>query len=193
MPELVIIFGPPAVGKMTVGHALCQKTGFKLFHNHMTIEPLLGIFDYGTPQFRTLVNEFRTRIFQEAAKSKIPGLVFTFVWAFDDIRDKEYVDRLSAIFEAEGSRPVFVELKADLEQRLARNRHPERLAAKNSKRDTDASEARLLQNEKQHRFNSNGDFFYPERHLCIDNSQLSPEEVAEQVIRHFSAHWGAVK
>jgi len=34
--QLVIIFGPPAVGKMTVGRALAERTGFKLFHNHMT-------------------------------------------------------------------------------------------------------------------------------------------------------------
>ena len=37
---LVIIFGPPAVGKMTVGSKLSKLTGLKLFHNHMTIEPL---------------------------------------------------------------------------------------------------------------------------------------------------------
>jgi shikimate kinase len=36
--KLVILFGPPAVGKMTVGQQLANLTGFKLFHNHMTIE-----------------------------------------------------------------------------------------------------------------------------------------------------------
>lgn len=36
--SLVIIFGPQAVGKMTVGHALEDITDLKLFHNHMTIE-----------------------------------------------------------------------------------------------------------------------------------------------------------
>lgn len=36
--ELVILFGPQAVGKMTVGQELAKQTGFKLFHNHMTID-----------------------------------------------------------------------------------------------------------------------------------------------------------
>lgn len=37
--HLVVIFGPPAVGKMTVGHEPAKLTGFKLFHNHMSVEP----------------------------------------------------------------------------------------------------------------------------------------------------------
>ena len=31
--HFVCVFGPPAVGKMTVGHELVRLTGFKLFHN----------------------------------------------------------------------------------------------------------------------------------------------------------------
>jgi len=34
--KLIILFGPPAVGKMTVGKELADLTGLKLFHNHMT-------------------------------------------------------------------------------------------------------------------------------------------------------------
>jgi len=34
--ELVVVFGPPAVGKMTVGREICLLTGFKFFHNHTT-------------------------------------------------------------------------------------------------------------------------------------------------------------
>lgn len=36
--KFVLIFGPQAVGKMTVGHELEKRTDLKLFHNHMTIE-----------------------------------------------------------------------------------------------------------------------------------------------------------
>lgn len=34
--KLVFLFGNCAVGKMTVGQALCDITRLKLFHNHMT-------------------------------------------------------------------------------------------------------------------------------------------------------------
>ena len=61
--ELVIIFGPPAVGKMAVGMELEKLTDFKLFHNHMTIELVQPFFNYGTATGKKLVGEFRRRLF----------------------------------------------------------------------------------------------------------------------------------
>ena len=40
--KLVLLVGSGAVGKMTVGQALAKKTGLRLFHNHMMIEPVYG-------------------------------------------------------------------------------------------------------------------------------------------------------
>ena len=79
--NFVVIFGPPAVGKMTVGSELAQITGFKLFHNHTTIDLVLNFFPFGHPQFGKLVGEFRRRIFEEVAASDLAGLIFTYVWA----------------------------------------------------------------------------------------------------------------
>ena len=42
--KLVFILGDAAVGKMTVGQELMKITGLRLFHNHMTIEPVIEIF-----------------------------------------------------------------------------------------------------------------------------------------------------
>lgn len=44
--KLVFLIGDAAVGKMTVGQELMKRTGLRLFHNHMTIEPVLEIFGY---------------------------------------------------------------------------------------------------------------------------------------------------
>lgn len=38
MPDLIMITGPQAVGKMTVEQELAKLTNFKLFHNHMSID-----------------------------------------------------------------------------------------------------------------------------------------------------------
>ena len=40
----VIILGPHAVGKMTVGQELSKITGLRLFHNHMSIEVARKLF-----------------------------------------------------------------------------------------------------------------------------------------------------
>ncbi|GAA0433130.1 hypothetical protein Aca07nite_02490 [Actinoplanes capillaceus] len=37
---LLFIVGPPAVGKMTVGERIAARTGLRLFHNHLAIEPV---------------------------------------------------------------------------------------------------------------------------------------------------------
>ncbi|WP_199750190.1 AAA family ATPase [Amycolatopsis sp. WAC 04169] len=89
--DFVVIFGPPAVGKMTVGEELCKLTGFKLFHNHMAVEPVLGIFPFGSPPFGRLVDEFRRRVIEEAADAALPGLVYTYVWGLELPEDTELI------------------------------------------------------------------------------------------------------
>ena len=57
--KLVYIFGPQAVGKMTVGQELAKITGLNLFHNHMTIDLVSNFFPYNSPEGRYLVNTYR--------------------------------------------------------------------------------------------------------------------------------------
>lgn len=103
---LLMLFGPPAVGKMTVGRALCARTNFRLFHNHMTIEPLIETFGYGTPQFNRLNDAFRRQVFEEAAAGGI-DLVFTVVWGLNLEEDRDWVKGCVEIFDGD---VVFVEL-----------------------------------------------------------------------------------
>ena len=46
MSKLVLLTGPQAVGKMTVGQELAKITDLKLFHNHMTIDLVSNFFSY---------------------------------------------------------------------------------------------------------------------------------------------------
>lgn len=180
--NLVLLFGPPAVGKMAVGREVAERTGLLLFHNHMSIEPVLKLFPFGSPPFNRLVSSFRNQVFDEVARAEVPGLIFTYVWALDREEDRRLVDELVERFEARGARVHFVELFASLEERLRRNRTELRLAEKPSKRDVDASERRLLENDRKFRLNTSGDFFYPERHLRIDNTLRSASEVAAEIV-----------
>ncbi len=47
--KLLFMIGNAAVGKMTVGQELMKITGLRLFHNHMTIEPVIEIFGQFNP------------------------------------------------------------------------------------------------------------------------------------------------
>ncbi len=144
--KFIIIFGPPAVGKMTVGYELAKLTGLKLFHNHMTIDFVSQFFEWGKPGFE-LVDEFRLRIFEKMAQSDQAGLIFTYVWALDDETDNNFVEKSRAIFSQQGASIYFVELYAGLDERLKRNKTEFRLSQKRPKRDLKRSEELLLRDE----------------------------------------------
>ncbi|HSG45806.1 MAG TPA: AAA family ATPase [Anaerolineales bacterium] len=183
--NFVVIFGPPAVGKMTVGYELAKLTGMPVFHNHMTIDLVLEFFPYGHDRFHTLVSEFRQRIFEEVAAEKGAGMIFTYVWALDQEDDKLQLDSYCEIFKKQGCNVFFVELEAALEERLERNKGKFRLQKKSSKRDIARSEANLLDTEKIYTMNSKDDFFYKENYVKINNTDISPEETARQIADAF--------
>jgi hypothetical protein len=178
--KLVILFGPPAVGKMTVGHELAKLTGLKLLHNHMTIELLLNFFEFGTEEFSRLDLLFRNEIFDAVAASELPGLIFTYLWALNEPDHKSYIDDLASRFSDRGAMVHYVELQADLEVRLKRNKGATRLEQKPSKRDLATSEARLLRLDKKYELNTSEQkpFFYKKNYLKIDNTTLAAVEVA---------------
>ncbi|PEW02995.1 shikimate kinase [Bacillus cereus] len=176
--KFIIIFGPQAVGKMTVGQELAKLTDLKLFHNHMTIDLVSPIFDYSTNEAKRLVSLFRNEIFEEVSKSNLYGMIFTYVWAFDLQSDWEYINHIVRIFESKGGTVYFVELEADLDERLERNKSPHRLEHKPKKRDIEWSEKNLKDTMEKHRLNSLNGEIEKEEYIKINNTHLSAKEVA---------------
>jgi hypothetical protein len=192
--ELMVIFGPPAVGKMTVGRAVCERTDFRLFLNHHTIEPLVAIFGFDSPAFRTLNSEFRMRVIDEAAASGIQ-LIFTLVWDLENAESAEWVTNLVAPYAGAGRPVSFVELAANLETRLGRNRGEDRLVAKPSKRDFEWSDGHLHELEQRITMNTDPGVPTPadevlsaHRHLRLDNHGDDPKLAAEQIVAWLAAN-----
>ncbi|MGV2941331.1 AAA family ATPase [Mesobacillus sp. LC4] len=183
--KFVLIFGPQATGKMTVGHELEKITDLKLFHNHMTIELVNPFFDYGTKEGKRLVRLFREELFKAMAKSDQEGMIFTYVWAFDMQEDWAYAEKVCEIFESEGGTVYFVELEADLDKRLVRNRSSHRLQQKPSKRDLEWSEQELVKSMDQYRLNSDQGEIERENYIRINNNNLSATEVAKHIKDYF--------
>ena len=112
-------------------------------------------------------------------------MIFTYVWALDQSDDKKQIDIYTEIFKRHGAEVYYVELEADLEERLERNKGEFRLAKKSSKRDISRSEKNLLQTEKTYQMNSDDDFFYHENYMKINNTNLLPDEVAKEIASAF--------
>jgi hypothetical protein len=185
-PMLVMLAGPPAVGKMTVGRELAARTGLRLFHNHVTIDLVLRFFDFGTPPYQRLVGEFRRRIIEEVAASDLPGLIVTYVWAFDDESDEAVVESWAAFFRERGGRVVYVELEAPQEEPLRRAQTEFRLAEKPVMRDLAAARARLLDADEKYQLNTHGARDARADWLRIDTTHLTARETAERIIDHFN-------
>ncbi|QVK21294.1 AAA family ATPase [Mycoplasmatota bacterium] len=182
--DLVIIFGPQAVGKMTVGEELSKLTGLKLFHNHMTIDLVLKIFDYETKEAQELIRLFRDEIMIKMSKSNQKGMIFTFVWAFDMKSDWDYIKHICAIFE--NHKIHFVELNADVETRLARNITDNRLNKKWTKRNTEWSSKELISSMNKYRLVSNEKEIPYQNYIRIDNSNLSAIDTARRIKKYFN-------
>ena len=179
--KFVFIIGSGAVGKMTVGQELMKQTGLRLFHNHMTIEPVIEIFGHYDG---STVNELRETIFRNFAASAQEGMIFTYMWAFDQQADWDYVEHVKSIFAPYETVFYCVELIAPKEVRLQRNATANRLQNKASKRDT-AFSASLIEHEDKYRLVSNPGEIPFDNYLRIDNTNLSAEEAATMIREHF--------
>ena len=175
--KLVLIIGSGAVGKMTVGQELMKITDLRLFHNHMIIEPVIDVFGYFNG---VAIQKLREVVFDEFTKGDYNGMIFTMMWAFDMPSDREYVMNVASKFDE----IYCIELIADQSVRLERNKTENRLKNKASKRDLEASEQRLLNEDKHRLVSDDGEIPFP-NYLRIDNTHLTPDVVAKMIKEKF--------
>lgn len=180
--KLLFMIGNAAVGKMTVGQELMKITGLRLFHNHMTIEPVLEIFGQYNGK---AIDRLRSVVFEEFAKTDHYGMIFTYMWAFDQQEDWDYVEKVKNIFKPYGTEFYYVELVAPREVRLERNGTDNRLLNKASKRNIELSNQRLLNDDAQYRLESMDGEIPFENYMKIDNSNLEPAVVAQMIKERF--------
>ena len=184
MADLIVVCGPQAVGKMTVAESLRDKLHYNMMMNHDSIEISDKIFGFGTPAQKEFNAAFREKAFELAVRHNV-NLIFTYVCAFDLQEERDYLKGLHDLFVQNGGRFYFVELRATLEERLRRNETPHRMERKASKRDVAWSRANLLGDAAKYKLNLEEGETWFENHLQIDNTDLTPDQVADQVITAF--------
>lgn len=181
MKEIIIIFGPPAVGKMTVGQEVCKLNNYALLYNHKTIDLVEQIFEFGSEHFNKLNRKIRIDILKEVAKSNLKGIVLTKNWRFNVKEDNLFISQILKIFEETNSKVFFIELEADIEIRVTRNKTENRLSSK----PTMINQSKEFIYNEEDKFISNTtetDNKLP-NHIKINNSHLSAEETAKKIIK----------
>ena len=184
----VIILGPHAVGKMTVGQELSKITGFRLFHNHMSIELARKLIaPTEKEEFQSLNRAIRQKVFELFATRDLPGLIFTYMCAFDSQEQIDYLKEIIRLFQSNGANCYVVELCADFDVRLIRNKSENRLLHKESKRNLEWSESEMRETSEKCRLNSyEGEELPFENYMKLDNTNLDPDKVAKMIQAHFA-------
>ena len=115
--KLIIIHGPPAAGKSTVGTVLSRLTGYRLFHNHVSIDCVKTVFEFGTPLFWRVIEDVRRDIISAAARESI-DVIHTCCYELGV--DDEHFSKLIASAEDHAGEVHIVLLTCDDEERRRR-------------------------------------------------------------------------
>jgi len=116
----------------------------------------------------------------------LTGFIFTLVMDFELVEDWDYLKTIKAQFEATDWQFHIVELISEQTVRLQRNNTPNRLRHKPSKSNIEQSSINIVKMDKQHRMNSHDNELDAYSHIKINNNNLDPDEVADQIIAYFN-------
>ena len=169
---LLVVYGPPASGKLTVARELSRLTGYKLFHNHLTVDLLLTVFEFASPPFARLREKIWTSVIGEAAAVGLPGLIFTFTP--ERSVSEGFLTRLAAEAESAGACVRFVALAC-----------PEHEIESRLQNDTRKKFDKLQSVELYRRLREEGFFSLPDMpvgELVVDTSLYSPDESALRIV-----------
>jgi len=174
--KLVIIYGPPATGKLTVANELAKIIKFKIFHNHLTVDLLNSLLEFGTDSYFNFSDKIRLELLEEAAKQKVKGVIFTFCYGYPD--DNKWMKKLICRIEKQNSKIYFVHLYAD---KKTLHKRVKNLSRENF--DKVKTIKGLNESIKK------GDFFTPipfVNSLRIDNTNIPANKVALEIRKHYN-------
>ena len=77
--KLIFIYGPPAVGKLTVAEELSEVTNIPVFHNHHSRDLVKDIYGDKLLKHYALVDKIRLDVMEYCAKNNT-DLIFTYVY-----------------------------------------------------------------------------------------------------------------
>lgn len=167
--KLIFLHGLPGVGKLTVARELARLTGYRLFHNHLTVDLVCSLFPFGSEPFIILREQIWLAAFAEAARNSV-SLIFTFS-PERTVRERFIQDAISVIGGA-GGQTIFGELTCAEEELQRRIEDPSRKKF-----------GKLASVEKYRSLQEAGVFQFPTlpKGITLDTTNQSPAESAKQI------------
>ncbi|MDR1346317.1 MAG: AAA family ATPase [Bacteroidales bacterium] len=184
--KIIILIGPPAAGKYTIGKILSEKCNYRFLHEHQLLDIASALFNENPIERTTYYFKLRLDIFSDFIKYNTANqsIVTTFVHLFDHDYYSHFMTSFLNMFQKNNYDVYVIELKASYEERIKRNTNEDRLKAKPSKQDIEASIKKINTIEEKSRTNSiEGDILFVNYHHAIINTELlSHNEVVDKII-----------
>ena len=171
--KLIFLHGLPGVGKLTVARELADLTGFKVFHNHLAVDLVESVFEFGSLPFIELREKIWLEVFSQAVAAGLTGLVFTF--AYDRTIQGSFIENTRRIIESAGGDVLFVELRCSAEELEERIEDPSRQRF-----------GKLSSVSRFHELKESGAFVdpgMPSGRLVVDTTGLSAIDAADRIVR----------
>lgn len=172
----IILYGPPAVGKLSLATELAKLTGYGLLQNHLTNDLVHQVFPYGHPEMARLVIRFRSELIETAAKARVDGLISTMVYARNGTDDKVLAQWRKSVAKHDGE-TCFVRLHC-----------PETVLKQRMNLASRTKERKIFNAAMLRAFMKPWDLYSPVRgaaSLEIDTEQLKAPAAAKMVAQHF--------
>ncbi len=180
-PVVIFIYGPIAVGKLTVAEILSKKLGYKLAHNHHVNDFVDEVFDHRSCEGDAMKERLRYDLLKNAVKFKV-NLITTHCYSHDYISrtglsDPKYVETLEKRITKLGAKFYPVHLQATNEELLNRVNMSSR---KRFKKLTDKFTMKELLSTKDWRNSPK-----LKNNFVVDNTNISSKKVADMIVGHF--------
>jgi hypothetical protein len=90
--RVVLLYGLPGVGKLTIARGLAQLRDYRVFHNHLVFDAVEALFPFGSPPFVELRDRLWFELLTRAVHERVGDIVFTI--ARDRTFDANFLARL---------------------------------------------------------------------------------------------------
>lgn len=169
--RVVILFGLPGVGKLTVAKELARISPYRVFHNHLVFDAVEALFPFGSSPFIELRERLWLELLSRAVRERVGNVIFTI--ARDQSLQFDFLITLGSALAKLGASVSCIGLSchgAEHEQRLA-----------------SADRARFGKVNSVERFRQLSQtgafppFKLPADAILIDTTALSPTEAAAAI------------